>query len=61
MLQCLALLMAALILSVPMSIAVAAFENNPWLTFAAVIGLRVFVEVWKLYIEHPKPEPVKNA
>lgn len=61
MLQCLALLMAAIILSVPMSIAIAAFENNPWLTFVAVISLRVLVEVWKLYMERPLQQPIKKT
>lgn len=55
MLQCLALLMAALLLSIPMSIAIASFESNQWLTFVAVIGLRIIVEVWKLYMERDKP------
>ncbi|MBL7899587.1 MAG: hypothetical protein JNJ99_13700 [Crocinitomicaceae bacterium] len=54
MLQCLALLIAALLLSVPMSIAVAFFDSNPWFTFISVIGLRVIVELWKLYMEKPK-------
>jgi hypothetical protein len=61
MLQCLALLMAALLLSIPMSIAIVAFESNPWLTFLSVIGLRIIIELWKLYMERGKTDDLTKA
>jgi hypothetical protein len=61
MMQSIALLMAALLLSIPMTIAIAAFESNPWLTFGSVIGLRVLIELWKLSIEQGKTDNLKKA